>query len=142
MSLHYTWVCAAREIFDYAAHVTKGLAFPKTAPTIGRRAPTLEQHPGSVETLTLIPKETVHQLRVLLNPEHSLFGILPYRELHAHLQDQWPHPLHPNQLLLTESAWDFINREQEAHQERVETGEYIAPGGIQMSHHNMNHQQH
>ena len=61
----------------------------KHAPTISRRAPTLELHPGSAETPTLIPKETVQQLKVLLNLEHPLFGILPYEELLARLQD--PH---------------------------------------------------
>ena len=60
-------------------------------------------------TLTLILKETVQQLRVLLNPEHPLFGVLPYAELLACLCDPCLHPLHPDQLLLTESAWDFIN---------------------------------
>ena len=65
----------------------KGIGGPSTvtAPTVGRRAPTLEQHPGSVETLTLMLKETVQQQRVLLNPEHPLFGILPYGELLARL---------------------------------------------------------
>ena len=92
--------------------------------------------------LTPIPKETVQQLRALLNPEHPLFGVLPYMELLTYLHDPHPCSLHPDQLLLTKSAQDFINREQEAHQERVETGEYIVPGGIQMSHHNMNCQQH
>ena len=95
-----------------------------------------------METLTLIPKEIVQQLRVLLNPEHPLFRVLPYVELLTHLYDPHPHPLHPDQLLLTESARDFINLRQAVHQERVETGEYIAPGGIQTSHHNMNCQQH
>ena len=51
----------------------------------------------------------VQQLRVLLNPEHPLFGILPYEELLACLHDPHLHPLHPDQLLLTESAQDFIN---------------------------------
>ena len=102
----------------------------------------LEQHPNSVEMLTLIPKETVQQLRVPLNLEHSLFGVLLYAEILAHLCNPCPHPLHPNQLLLTESVQDFINREQEAHQERVETGEYMAPGEIQTSHHDVNRQQH
>ena len=31
----------------------------------------------------LLPKETVQQLRVLPNPEHPLFGTLPYVELLA-----------------------------------------------------------
>ena len=79
---------------------------------------------------TLIPKETAHQLRVLLNPEHPLFGVLPYAELLTRLCNPRPHPLHPDQLLLTESAWDFINQEQAAHLERVERGEYLAPGGV------------
>ena len=114
----------------------------KKAPTIGRRAPTLEQHPGSVETLTLIPEETVQQLRVLLNPEHPLFGILPYEELLACLRDPRPQPLLPDQLLLTESARHFINLRQAVRQEREETGEYIAPGGIRTSRHDMNRQQH
>ena len=95
-----------------------------------------------METPTLILKETVQQLRVLLNPEHPLFGVLPYAELLACLCDPCPHPLHPDQLLLTESAWDFINLRQAVHQERVEMGGYIAPGGIQISHHDVNHQQH
>ena len=59
------------------------VTLPKTTPTVGRRASTLEQRPGSAETPTLIPKETVQQLRVLLNPEHPLFGTLPYAELLA-----------------------------------------------------------
>ena len=79
-----------------------------------------------METPTLIPKETVQQLRVLLNPEHPLFGTLPYVELLAHLQDPHLQPLHPDQLLLTESAHHFIDLSQEVHQEREETGEYIA----------------
>ena len=62
----------------------------KNAPTVGRRAPTLEQRPSSAETLTLIPKETVQQLRVLLRPEHPLFGTLLYVELLARLQDPRP----------------------------------------------------
>ena len=62
-----------------------------------------------METLTLILKETVQKQRVLLNPEHPLFGILPYTELLAHLCDPRLRPLHPDQLLLTESAQDFIN---------------------------------
>ena len=81
-------------------------------------------------TLTLIPKEIVQQLRVLLNPEHPLFGILSYMELLTRLHDPCPCSLHPDQLLLTESAQDFINQEQAAHQKRVEKGEYIAPGGV------------
>ena len=109
---------------------------------VGSRAPTLEQCPSSVETPTLILKETVQQLRVLLNPEHPLFGMLPYTELLAHLCDPCPHPLHPDQLLLTESAQDFINLRQAVHQERLEIGEYIAPGGIQTSHQDVNCQQH
>ena len=95
-----------------------------------------------METPTLIPKETVQQQRVLLNPEHPLFGILPYGELLAHLQDPCPRPLHPDQLLLTESARRFIDLRREVHLEREETGEYIAPGGIQASHHDVNRQQH
>ena len=95
-----------------------------------------------METLTLIPKETVQQQRVLLNPEHPLFGILPYEELLARLQDPRPRPLHPDQLLLTESARRFIDLRQEVLQEREETGEYITPGGIRTSHHDMNRQQH
>ena len=105
-------------------------------------APTLEQCPGSVETLTLIPKETVQQLRVLLNPEHPLFGTLPYAELLAHLRDPRPQPLHPDQLLLTESARRFIDLRQAVLQEREETEEYIAPGGIRTSCHDVNRQQH
>ena len=95
-----------------------------------------------METLTLILKETVQQLRVLLNPEHPLFGILPYEELLTRLQDHHPQPLHPDQLLLTESAWDFINLRQAVWREREETGEFIAPGGIQTSRHDVNRQQH
>ena len=95
-----------------------------------------------METLTLIPKETVQQLRVLLNPEHPLFGTLPYVELLTHLRDPCPQPLHPDQLLLIESAHRFINLRQAVLQEREETGEYIAPGGIQMSRHDVNRQQH
>ena len=95
-----------------------------------------------METLILIPKETVQQQRVLLNPEHPLFGILPYEELLAHLQDPHPRLLHPDQLLLTESAHHFIDLRQAVLQEREETEEYIAPGGIRMSRHNMNRQQH
>ena len=95
-----------------------------------------------METPTVIPKETVQQQRVLLNPEHPLFGILPYAELLTHLQDQCPRPLHPDQLLLTESARRFINLRQAVLQEREETEEYIAPGGIRMSHHDVNRQQH
>ena len=72
----------------------------------------------------------VHQLRVLLNPEHPLFGVLPYAELLTCLHNPCPCPLHPDQLLLTESAQDFINQEQTAHLERGEKGEYIALGGI------------
>ena len=82
-----------------------------------------------METPTLILKETVQQLRVLLNPEHPLFGMLPYTELLAHLCDPCPRPLHLDQLLLTELAQDFINLRQAVHQERLEIGEYIAPGG-------------
>ena len=114
----------------------------KNAPTIGRRAPTLEQCPGSAETPTLIPKETVQLQRILLNPEHPLFGILPYAELLARLQDPCPRPLHPDQLLLTESARHFIDLRQAVCQEREEAGEYIAPGGIRTSCHNVNCQQH
>ena len=95
-----------------------------------------------METLTPIPKETVQQLRVLLNAEHPLFGILLYEELLARFQDPRPQPLHPDQLLLTESAHRFIDLRQEVLQEREETGEYIAPGGIQTSRHDMNRQQH
>ena len=65
-----------------------------------------------METLTLIPKETVQQQRVLLNTEHPLFGILPYKELLARLQDPHLRPLHPDQLLLTESARHFIDLRQ------------------------------
>ena len=83
-----------------------------------------------METLTLIPKETVQQLRVPLNSKHPLFGILPYKELLARLRDPRPRPLHPDQLLLTESAHRFINLRQAVLQEREETEEYIAPGGI------------
>ena len=95
-----------------------------------------------METPTLIPKETVQQLRVLLNPEHPLFGTLPYAELLACLRDPRPRPLHPDQLLLTESARHFIDLRQAVLQEREETGEYIAPGGIQTSRHDVNRQQH
>ena len=66
-----------------------------------------------METPTVIPKETVQQQRVLLNPEHPLFGILPYEELLARLRGPHPQPLHPDQLLLTESARRFINLRQE-----------------------------
>ena len=83
-----------------------------------------------METLTLIPKETVQKLRVLLNAEHPLFGTLPYKELLARLQEPRLQPLHPDQLLLTASACRFINLKQAVLQEREETGEYIAPGGI------------
>ena len=58
------------------------------------------------------------------------------------LHDPCLRPLHPDQLLLTESARHFIDLRQEVHLEREETGEYIAPGGIQMSRHDVNHQQH
>ena len=95
-----------------------------------------------METLTLIPKETVQQQRILLNPKHPLFGILPYEELLTRLRDPRPRPLHPDQLLLTESARHFIDLRQAVLQEREETGEYIAPGGIRMSHHDVNRQQH
>ena len=95
-----------------------------------------------METPTLIPKKTVQQLRVLLNPEHPLFGILPYGELLARLQDPHLRPLHPDQLLLTESARRFIDLRQEVLLEREETGEYIAPGGIRTSKHDVNRQQH
>ena len=61
--------------------------------------------------------------RVLLNPEHPLFGVLPYEELLNHLWDHHPHPLHTDQLLLTELAQDLIAREQEAHLKREQTGE-------------------
>ena len=132
---------AARR-FGYTGHITKELALPKTTPTASRRASTLEQCPGSAETLTLILKESVQQLRVLLNSEHPLFGTLPYTELLTPLQDPRPRPLHPDQLLLTESACRFIDLRQAVLQEREETGEYIAPGGIRMSRHDMNHQQH
>ena len=121
--------CALLEIRLHRPH-NKRTSSSKLAPTLSRRAPILEQHPGSVETPTQILKETVQQQRVLLNPDHPLFGILPYAELLTCLHDCHPCPLHPDQLLLTESAWDFINLRQEVHQERVETGEYIAPGGI------------
>ena len=87
-------------------------------------------------------KEMVPQLRVLLNPKHPQFRVLPYVELLAHLQDPHPCPLYPDQLLLTKLAQDFITREQEAHLEREQTGEYIVPGGIQTSCHNVNFQQH
>ena len=83
-----------------------------------------------METLTLIPKETVQQQRVLLNPKHPLFGILPYGELLARLRDPHPQPLHPDQLLLSESARCFIDLRLAVLQEREETGEYLAPGGI------------
>ena len=63
-------------------------------------------------------------------------------ELLARLQNPCPQPLHPDQLLLTESACRFIDLRQAVLQEREETGEYIAPGGIQMSCHNVNRQQH
>ena len=95
-----------------------------------------------METPTLIPKETVQQQRVLLNPEHPLFGILPYEELLACLRDPHLQPLHPDQLLLTESARRFIDLRQAVLQEREETGGYIAPGGIRTSRHDVNHQQH
>ena len=95
-----------------------------------------------METLTLIPKETVQQQRALLNPKHPLFGILPYGELLARLQDPCPRPLHPDQLLLTESARHFIDLRQAVLQEREETGEYITPGGIRTSRHDMDRQQH
>ena len=78
---------------------------------------------------------------VLLNPEHPLFGILPYVELLACLQDPHLQPLHPDQLLLAESAHHFISLRQEVLLEREETGEYIAPGGIRTSKHDVNHQQ-
>ena len=95
-----------------------------------------------METPTLIPKETVQQQRVLLDPEYPLFGILPYRELLARLQDPRLQPLHPDQLLLSESARRFIDLRLAVLQEREETGEYLAPGGIRTSRHDMNHQQH
>ena len=79
---------------------------------------------------------------MLLDPRHPLFGILPYEELHAHLRDLRPRPLHPDQLLLTESARRFIDLRQEVLLEREETGEYIAPGGIRTSKYNVNRQQH
>ena len=79
---------------------------------------------------------------MLLNPEHPLFGILPYEELLACLQDPQLRPLHPEQLLLTESARRFIDLRQTVLQEREETGEYIAPGGIRTSCHDVNRQQH
>ena len=65
-----------------------------------------------METPTLILKETVQQQRVLLNPEHPLFGILPYEELLVCLRDPRPRPLYPDQLLLTESARCFIDLRQ------------------------------
>ena len=114
----------------------------KNAPTAGRRAPTLEQRPSSAETPTLIPKEIVQQLRVQLHLEHPLFGILPYKELLARLLDPHLQPLHPDQLLLTESARRFIELRQTVLLEREETGEYIAPGGIRTTHHDVNCQQH
>ena len=95
-----------------------------------------------METLTLIPKETVQQLRISLKAEHPLFGILPYKELLARLRDHRPRPLHPDQLLLTESARRFIDLRQAVLQEREEMREYIAPGGIQTSCHDVNRQQH
>ena len=67
---------------------------------------------------------------MLLNTEHPLFGILPYEELLTCLRDPHLRPLHPDQLLLTESARHFIDLRQAVLQEREETGEYIAPGGI------------
>ena len=79
---------------------------------------------------------------MLLNTEHPLFGILPYEELLARLRDPRLRPLHPDQLLLTESACHFIDLRQAVLQEREETGEYIAPGGIRTSRHDMNRQQH
>ena len=79
---------------------------------------------------------------MLLNPRHPLFGILPYEELLARLRDPHPQPLLPDQLLLTESARRFIDLRQEVLQEREETGEYIAPGGIRTSKHDVNRQQH
>ena len=79
---------------------------------------------------------------MLLNPEHPLFGILPYKELLARLQDPRPRPLRPDQLLLTESARQFIDLRREVLLEREETGEYIAPGGIRTSKHDVNRQQH
>ena len=95
-----------------------------------------------MEILTLIPKETVQQPRVQLNAEHPLFGILPYAELIARLRDPRPQPLHPDQLLPTESARRFIDLRQTVLQEREETGEYIAPGGIRTSCHDVNRLQH
>ena len=136
-----TLECVLLEIRLHSSR-NKRTSSSKHAPTTGRRAPTLEQHPGSAETLTPIPKETVQQQRVLLNPEHPLFGILPYGELLACLQDSRPRPLHPDQLLLTESARHFINLRQEVLLEMEETGEYIAPGGIRTSRHDVNRQQH
>ena len=109
--------------------MTKELAL-SLAPTISRRAPTLEQHPSSVGTPTLILKETVQQQRVLLNPDHPLLRILPYAELLTCHCNHCLHPLHPDQLLLNELVWDFINLRWEVLQERLETGEYIDPGGI------------
>ena len=103
-----TLECALLEIRLRSLH-NKRTSYSKNTPTVGRRASTLEQCPGSAETLTLIPKETVQQQRVLLNPKHPLFGILPYEELLARLQDSHLQPLHPDQLLLTESARHFIN---------------------------------
>ena len=130
--------CTMERISPWPRTVT----LPKTTPTVGRRASTLEQRPGSAETPTLIPKETVQQLRVLLNPKHPLFGTLPYMELLARLRDPRLQPLHPDQLLLTESACRFIDLRQAVLQEREETGEYIAPGGIRTSRHDVNRQQH
>ena len=139
MCPHTTLECALPEI-RLRRPRNKRTSSSKDAPTIGRRAPTLEQHPGSAEIPTLIPKETVQQLRVQLNSEHPLFGVLPYAELLTRLQDPRPRPLHPDQLLLTESARCFIDLRHTVLQEREETGEYIAPGGIRTSRHDMNRQ--
>ena len=115
--------------FDYADCVTKELALQHCPYCL------IEGHPIWNNALVQQPwlrfQRTVQQLRVLLNPKHPLFRVLPYAELLTHLQDHCPCPLHPNQLLLTKSAWDFITREQEAHLERGQTGKYIAPGGIE-----------
>ena len=56
---------------------------PRTITPPSSRALTTEQHPEGSACIqpTLILKETVQQQRVLLNPEHSLFRVLPYTEL-------------------------------------------------------------
>ena len=137
---HTTVECALLGIWLCGPH-NKRTSFSTTFLPPSRRTPNLEQCPGSA-TLTWILKETVQQLRVLLNPEYPLFGVLPYGELLMHLCDHWPCSLHPDQLLLTESVRDFITKEQEAHMEREQTGEYTAHGGIQTCCHDVNHQQH